>query len=241
MEGKITDLRGKVDIITPGIVGVTETWGKERLEEKDFELKDYTQYRNDRSDGYGGTILYVKQEIEQRVCRPLNTPGFDNSAWCWIVEKGGKKTLVGSVYRSPNSSEENDNLLLDKLLLANEIAGDNRVLIMGDFNLPNIDWEDRDLRRGARKVEEQILEVINDCFLYQHVKEDTRFMNEQSSSLDLIFTKEEGDVMNVVVEEPLNGSDHGIVVADFVSEWQSRVVHRPRRLYQRENMIKIID
>ena len=84
-------MRGKVDIITPGIVGVTETWGKERLEEKDFELKDYTQYRNDRSDGYGGTILYVKQEIEQRVCRPLNTPGFDNSAWCWIVEKGGGK------------------------------------------------------------------------------------------------------------------------------------------------------
>ena len=169
MEGKITDLRGKVDIITPGIVGVTETWGKERLEEKDFELKDYTQYRNDRSDVYGGTILYVKQEIEQRVCRPLNTPGFDNSAWCWIVEKGGKKTLVGSVYRSPNSSEENDNLLLDKLLLANEIAGDNRVLIMGDFNLPNIDWVDKDLRRGARRAEVQMLEVINDWFFFTNM------------------------------------------------------------------------
>ena len=86
-----------------------------------------------------------------------------------------------------------------------------------------------------------MLDVVNDCFLYQHVKEDTRFMNVQSLSLDLIFINEEGDVKNVVVEEPLKGSDHGIVVADFVSEWQSREVHKPRRLYQKGKYDKIIE
>ena len=114
-----------------------------------------------------------------------------------------KKTLVGCVYKSPNSTEDNDKLLLDKLLLTNEIAGDNRLLILGDFNLPNVDWEDWDLRRGARRIEKLMLDVVSDCFLYQHVKEDTRFRNMQASSLDLIFTKEEGDVKNVEVLVPL--------------------------------------
>ena len=233
----MADFVGKVSELDPGIVGVTETWGKSN---ETYDLKDYTQYRNDSSDGYGGTILYVKTKIEQRVCRPLNAQGFDNSVWCWIVEKGGKKTLVGSVYRSPNSSEENDNLLLEKLRLANEIAGNNRLLILGDFNLPHIDWEEKDLRAGAKRVERDMLEVINECHLQQHVREDTRFEKLQSSSLDLIFTKEEGDIRNIDVQEPLVGSDHGIVVADFVSEWQSRVVHGLKGNTVGESMTKLL-
>ena len=237
----MSELQFKVDTTKPGIVSVTETWAKSDKSDAAYSLKGYNLYRNDRSDGFGGTILYIKDGIDQRVCRPLNTEGFDNSAWCWIIEKGGKKTLVGSIYRSTNSTEENDKLLLDKLLLANEIAGDNRVLILGDFNLPNIDWEEKELRRGARRIEEQMLDVVNDCFLYQHVKEDTRFRNLQSSSLDLIFTKEERDVKNIVVGNPLGGSDHGIVTADYVSEWKSRVVQKPRRMYAKGNYVKIIE
>ena len=239
LENKMSELRAMIGTTKPGIVSVTETWGKSEKPDSVYDLEGYNLYRNDRSDGYGGTILYIRKGIDQRVCRPLNTLGFDNSAWCWIIEKGGKKTLVGSIYRSPNSTEENNKLLLDKILLANEIAGDNRVLILGDFNLPNIDWEEKELRRGARRIEEQMLDVVNDCFLFQHVKEDTRFRNIQASSLDLIFTKEERDVKNIVVDEPLGGSDHGIVWADYVSEWRSRVVHKPRRMYSKGNYVKI--
>ena len=99
-----------------------------------------------------------------------------------------------NVYRSPNSTEENDKLLMDKISQAYEIAGDNRILILGDFNVPFINWEDKDLRRGARRVERDMLKVVNDCYLHQHVKEDTRFSELQSSSLDLIFKREEEDI-----------------------------------------------
>ncbi|CAL4181599.1 unnamed protein product, partial [Meganyctiphanes norvegica] len=85
----------------------------------------------------------------------------------------------------------------------------------------------------ARAIDELFLDVVNDCFLYQHVGEDTRFRNDQSSTLDLIFTKEEGDVKNIEILCPLGQSDHGIVSADFVSQWKSRVVHKPRRMYHK--------
>ena len=174
------------------IVSVTETWGKEEIKDSHFSIKDFNMYRNDRKNKVGGgTILYVSSDIEQRSCRPLNTGGYKSSSWCWIVEKGGKKVLVGSIYRSTDSSPENDELLLKKIEQAYEIAGDNRLLLLGDFNLPGIDWKDKDLKRGATKIERAMLTVVNDCFLHQHVKEDTRFRKEQSSNLDIVFTSEE--------------------------------------------------
>ena len=45
---------------------------------------------------------------------------------------------MGSVYRSTSSSKENNTLLVEKLTKAHKIAGDNRVLIMGDFNVPKV-------------------------------------------------------------------------------------------------------
>ena len=131
------------------IVSVTETWGKEEIKASHFSIKDFNMYRNDRKNkAGGGTILYVSSDIEQRSCRPLNTGGYKSSSWCWLVEKVGKKILVGSIYRSTDSSPENDELLLKKIEQAYEIAGDNRLLLLGDFNLPGIDWKDKDLKRG---------------------------------------------------------------------------------------------
>ena len=196
-------------------------------------------YRSDKANGYGGTILYVRNNLEHRSCRPLNTQDYDNSAWCWIVEKGGKKILVGSVYRSPNSTLENDKLLLEKLKLAQEVAGDNRVLILGDFNVPRVDWANRNTLQGANRIERSMLEVAEDCFLFQHVKEDTRFRNDQSSLLDLTFTKEEEDIRNIQIMSPLGNSDHGVVTCEFVSEWKQKIIRRKRRMYHKGNYEKI--
>ena len=95
----------------PNIIGVTDTWAREG---KQYNLDGYTSYRNDRADGHGGAILYIKIGFDYRACPPLNTQGFDNSIWCWIIEKGGKKTLVGNIYRSTGSTDENNRLLLEK-------------------------------------------------------------------------------------------------------------------------------
>ena len=100
-----------------------------------------------------GAILYVRNDIEQRSCKAMEAKGYESSAWCWIIEKGGKKILVGSIYRSTDSSPENDELLLKMVEHANEIAGDNRLLLLGDFNVPFIDWKDKDLKRGAKKID----------------------------------------------------------------------------------------
>ena len=77
--------------------------------------------------------------------------------------------------------------------------------------------------------------------LHQHVREITRRRNEEESTLDLIFTKEEEDVKNIKVLPPLGDSDHDIVVADYVSEWISKVEYKPRRMYHKGNYDCIIE
>ena len=163
----------------------------------------------------------------------------ESSTWCWVIEKGGKKILVGVIYRSTSSTRENDEMLLKQMVRANEIAGDNRILIMGDFNGPGISWDELDTKRGAKRIDREMLDTVTDCFWYQHVKEDTWFRNEQSSLLDLVFTKEENDVRNIVHLPPLGKSDHEMVTGDFVTEWRSKIVQKPRRMYHKGNFNKI--
>ena len=199
-------------------------------------MKDYNMYRDDRvSKRAGGTILYVSKKLGQRPCKPLNDKldgqVFESSIWCWVNPERSKKTLVGSVYRSPHSSHENNRLLLQKIDRAGDIAGENRLLIMGDFNAPKIDWKERITLEGASRFEIQLLEKTADCSLFNHVHEPTRFRGNDSSTLDLIFTKEEEDVKNVRVFQPLGKSDHGLAAGDFVCEWKSKVVARKNRAY----------
>ena len=237
---KMSLLRKRALKYEPHILSVTETFGKEWLNDAFFTIKNYKMYRSDRAGKKGGgTILYIRDGVEHRICRALKTEDCDSSAWCWIVEKGGKKILVGSIYRSPSSTKENDLLLMKKLLQAKEVAGDNRILILGDFNVPGIDWKDMDIKVGANRIDRHMLDVVRDCFWYQHVREDTRYRNEKSSILDLAFTKEERDVINIEHLPPLGGSDHEMIMGEIITEWKSKVVHKPRRMYHKGNYDKI--
>ena len=71
------------------------------------------------------------------------------------------------------------------------------LLICGDFNYREIDWENE----SSDEKNEHLTTFINtvqDCFLHQHVTENTRFrLGEEPSLLDLIFTNEEGLICNL--------------------------------------------
>ena len=108
----------------------------------------------------------------------------------------------------------------------------------------NIDRKNRDVLTGAQKIDRDLYRKMQDCFLYQHVTEPTRFKGNSSSTLDLIFTKEEEDVKNIQVLQPLGKSDHGVVVGNFICEWRNKVKPRSNRMYhkgQYDNINKEIE
>ena len=222
------------------IITITESWGQP-WKEATLEIDGFTMYRKDRIDGRkgGGCIIYISRELKSYNCRELENSQGDDAIWCWIKLTNETKILIGCMYRTPSSNEDNNVHLMNQIIQANEITGQNRLLLMGDFNLKEINWLEEEAAGPITAIPSRFYECINDCFLHQHVFAPTRFRGEQESTLDLIFTKEEEDVKNIEVIQPLGKSDHGIVICDLICEWKVSNIHRPRRLYHKGNYTEI--
>ena len=81
-------------------------------------------------------------------------------------------------------------------------CGKGRVLIMGDFNFPGIDWV-----QEKGRADEDFLVLVQDCFLTQFVDKPTR----GSAVLYLILNNDPNMVEEVEVGEHLGASDHNIL------------------------------
>ena len=66
---------------------------------------------------------------------PWNNSGFEESVWCLFSTLNNTKVLLGCIYKSPNTTEQNDKILFSLLELANKFISNNeKFCIMGDFN-----------------------------------------------------------------------------------------------------------
>ena len=69
---------------------------------------------------------------------------------------------------------------------------------MGDFNVPNIDWQECMCLCNNSSFESKLLNVTLDSFLLQHVINFTRHTpGQRFSILDLIFTNDPNSIDNI--------------------------------------------
>ncbi|KAK4827999.1 hypothetical protein QYF61_022776 [Mycteria americana] len=78
------------------------------------------------------------------------------------------------------------------------------LVLVGDFNLPDVCWK---YNTAERKQSRRFLECVADNFLTQLVSEPTR----EGAPLDLLFTNREGLVSDVMVGGCLGQSDHEMI------------------------------
>jgi len=109
--------------------------------------------------------------------------------------------VVGVYYRSPDQEEEVAEAFYRQLKVASQSQA---LVFMGDFNHPDICWEDHATRHMQSR---RFLQSIDDNFLKQVVEEPTR----RGILLDLILTNKEGLVEDVKVGGSLGCSDHEVV------------------------------
>ena len=114
------------------------------------------------------------------------------------------------VYRSPLSDRGND-IKLFKLIKEFAILK-SKIVILGDFNYPNIDWINRITTKNSKSLEQKFLNVLNDNFLEQLICWPTRFRGDQQSSiLDLLIVKDGNAIKELVADSPIGKSDHCII------------------------------
>lgn len=158
--------------------------------------------------GNRGSVIFVKDGIDVTIHKQLNNLSPKEAVWCEINITNNKKVLVGLVYRSPNSTE-NNNLLLNDLIKQIGNYPFAYKVIMGDFNYRTINWTNWISEAPPGHISHELIECIRDSFLHQHVQNDTRFRGSvRPSNLDLVFSNDELLIEDLLFLSPIGKSDH---------------------------------
>ena len=107
-----------------------------------------------------------------------------------------------------------ENLLdLNRMLKSTSDLMFSHLLTVGDFNFKEINWSLCESSGNEGHMSSIFLEGIKDCFLFQHIREPTRFREGQIPSiLDLTFANEENIVDKINYLPSLGESDHIISI-----------------------------
>ena len=206
--GKIDELRARVNSDYPTIIAVTESWANINIQDKEIEIDGYSILRRDRlvSRG-GGLLLYIKDNIRHE---QLSTHSDIESIWCKLYS-GKTEMRLGLYYRPPNS----DGSYLEKMCCEIKSLCKNHTLVMGDFNMPGINWE----TFSSPPEFTSFRDLCLDHYFFQHVKEPTR----HSNILDLVLSNDENLISNIETQAPLSNSDHQTIMFELnftAAAWQ---------------------
>ena len=80
----------------------------------------------------------------------------------------GVLTLIGVYYRPPNGECELEVQMCKEIA---DICSKHKVVIVGDFNFPHVDWEAHSVK-GLDGVE--FVKCVQDSFLQQYIEVPTR-------------------------------------------------------------------
>ena len=216
LSNKRSELQLRIDVMKPDLIGITEVWQKE-----EYVVQGYHQaFRKDRKAHKvgGGVLILVKECWKVSECLEMTGPEDDEveAVWCSIKVSKQNTLLVGVIYRTPSSSHEN-NVKLNYMLRKISQVGANSVLLMGDFNYGQIDWEKGIVEGAYESDQEQFLDTMNDLYLFQHVHKPTRFREgHRPAILDLVFTQLESEIDEIIIGEPLGKSDHAVLTWDLL-------------------------
>ena len=174
-----------------------------------YELQtDLRRDRGDTRNGIGGSLL-VYAKIGVNVATLDNAVDFNQYCTFKVGEKK-EELQIYLVYRSPNASEEQT----DKLVELVKNAGKSSLLI-GDFNLPAINWKDG---TAADPTARKFLEASQEANMDQLVTFPT---HARGNILDLLLTNTMGSILEISDQGRLGNSDHTMILVTVQTKRRS--------------------
>ena len=208
------------------LVCISETHLLTQINSSFVNVSGYSLFRHDVQGSVAkhGVCCYVKSDI---LVGDVSTP----VPGILTLHLQSFDVFVVIVYRAPSNSSD------DNTSIANFVANfgiGKEVIILGDFNLPSIDWTENVIS-AKTPTDCTFLETFNSLGLTQWVNEPT--FPRSGNILDLILTSEADRVGNVAVLCPLPGCDHCVTTLDYIFSGQSHVSNslQPQRAWLRGN------
>ena len=188
----------------PDFIALTETWLNDSYPDSSFPChSNYSIFRKDRKSSTGGGVaLLVKNNIS---CCQIETDLLDPLEAIAVEVFCGDDVsfILLNVYKPNVSDTHLLRPLFDALCYLRTLG--KRLIVMGDFNLPDINWSTHSAPQA------HLQDKFLDCFISNGL---TQFVNEPTRGkniLDLVFSNELSLVQNFRIGDSLGNSDHNSV------------------------------
>lgn len=211
---KKDEMSAAVNDSNADIIAVTETWLCDKIRNEELLCcdKKYKIYRCDRPNRCGGGVLLAVNESIENYAVAIDS--VLEATWC-CLNVAFRKVVIGVCYRPPSGSANFCNDLHDCLSHVKVLFPRAAVILLGDFNFPNIVWSNSYSYSLPNSAEaEHFIRICSDFGLTQLVNFPTRVTDTTSSILDLILTSEP-DIVSSVSNVP-GISDHDIIQANIL-------------------------
>ena len=230
LPSKMTELSELSSSNYPHVILLTETWLTPQYEDYEVSIPNYNLFRSDSSRGRaGGVCAFVHSSLPIHLA-PIPEPKFTyiDTLWLCLRLRDADKLLIGVIYRSPASTDEDD-VFLSNLLLRLPSSKYTHYLIAGDFNAPHVNWVDKTAPNSG--FDALLLSTLSSITYYQHSTHPTRFRQGQRPSLlDLVLTNERPMIDEITLLSPLGKSDHVVLSWELLCYWTSTTTQQTPRL-----------
>lgn len=211
---------------TIDIIAITET--HLQLGNKDllceYMIDGFKYFYKDRANGRqgGGVGLFINNKIKVTEVKLTES---NVELVCVTLHLQDFKINISTVYRRPSTTINED---FELYSIMEETLNADEALLLGDFNLPDINWN---LNTGTNQQAKLMIDFIENNYLHQCVMEPTRGRN----ILDLVITSQENLVSNITVGEHLGTCDHRLIRFDLNAKYSTTSNYSQAPDYSRAN------
>lgn len=180
------------------IYAFTETALNESIKSSEIFPQQFSVYRCDRSSKTsdkqckGGTLIAVTNKFTSELISTGENEGCEH---LWVKISSEKRNLIiGCVYIPPNSNSTkyimNMNYAKESIIKTNS---DSTVILLGDFNLPNLNWERTDEFSNTyipMNTSSEAEEITIDSCHEMGLNQINYHRNDNGRLLDLLWTND---------------------------------------------------
>ena len=170
-------------------------------------------YKCEENPSGRGVCIFYREDFD--VFRLDNIESIYNpSIFCKVVITKDVYFNVGLIYRSPNCTYEECQLLNKQITAASKQLHkpDDNLIILGDFNYPEIKWETLTSPANVTHKATEFLNTVESNQLTQLIDNPTHYRTTQNPTLiDLVLVKDSEIVNEVSYDAPFGKSHHQIL------------------------------
>ena len=201
------------------ILAITETWLSSHIYDNEVLPSNFNIYRKDRDTCGGGVMLAVDQSIPTKII-----PSPDNIEVISVHLLMQHPVKICVVYNPPNSERDYQHKLISFLCDIIQLSDD--VIILGDFNVPNIDWSSLSAESGFST---EICE-----FIFQYNLSQVIIMSpthNRGNILDLVIVSNDKMISNILIHSestiPIKSDHFPVTFKLMLLSTNHNVAHKP--------------